>query len=48
MLIGPGLPLAQLPEAPALSALARWQVHAVDRIGPDVRLMALAPSERAP
>lgn len=44
MLIGPGLPLAQLPEAPALSALTRWQVQSLDRVGHDVRLTALAPT----
>jgi diaminohydroxyphosphoribosylaminopyrimidine deaminase / 5-amino-6-(5-phosphoribosylamino)uracil reductase len=48
LLIGPGLPLAQLHEAPALSALTRWQMHALDRVGTDVRLIALAPAGRAP
>ena len=47
VLIGPGLPLAQLQEAPALSGLARWQVHALDQVGTDVRLIALAPHGRA-
>jgi diaminohydroxyphosphoribosylaminopyrimidine deaminase/5-amino-6-(5-phosphoribosylamino)uracil reductase len=48
LLIGPGLPLAHLDAAPALSALTRWQVQTWDRIGDDLRLTALASTVCAP
>jgi diaminohydroxyphosphoribosylaminopyrimidine deaminase/5-amino-6-(5-phosphoribosylamino)uracil reductase len=42
-LLGDGREMAALGRLPALDAALRWQYHAVDRIGPDLRLQLRRP-----